>query len=137
MSGIVAIDLFAGAGGLTLGTEMAGVPIVLSVDNDGPSCAALSANHGFHSGTVMHADVVGLGGDALRSAAGIGSKAPLIVVGGPPASPSPRPPIGSIAVKRLHTDAPGHVANRRRSPQRAPPPGPIPGDPWSASSSAS
>lgn len=104
MSGIVAIDLFAGAGGLTLGTEMAGVPVALSVDNDGPSCQTLSGNGGHHEGAVLQADVVRLSGEELRSAAGITSTAPLIVVGGPPCQP--------FSKAAYWTDS-GHEAYRR------------------------
>ena len=87
MSGIKAIDLFAGAGGLTLGTEMAGLPVALSVDNDGPSCDTLRLNDTHHSGGVLQADVSALDGANLRSMAGLGKKDPLIIVGGAPCQP--------------------------------------------------
>lgn len=87
MSGIKAIDLFAGAGGLTLGTEMAGLPVALSVDNDGPSCDTLRLNDTHHSGSVLQADVACLDGAGLRAAAGLSKKDPLIVVGGAPCQP--------------------------------------------------
>lgn len=87
MSGIVAVDLFAGAGGLTLGTEMAGLPVALSVDNDGPSCDTLRLNDEHHSGGVLQADVTTLTGSSLRGSAGLSAGAPLIVVGGAPCQP--------------------------------------------------
>jgi DNA (cytosine-5)-methyltransferase 1 len=87
LSGIKAIDLFAGAGGLTLGTEMAGLPVALSVDNDGPSCETLRLNDTHHSGDVLQADVTTLTGRTLRAAAGIKARDPLIIVGGAPCQP--------------------------------------------------
>lgn len=87
MSGILAIDLFAGAGGLTLGTETADLPVALSVDNDGPSCDTLRLNDTHHTGRVLQADVAALEGDDLRAAAGLGHKDPLVIVGGAPCQP--------------------------------------------------
>jgi len=85
--GIKAVDLFAGAGGLTLGTEMAGLPVALSVDNDGPSCDTLRLNDTHHSGGVLQADVASLDGDHLRAAAGLRRTDPLVIVGGAPCQP--------------------------------------------------
>jgi len=87
LSGITAIDLFAGAGGLTLGTEMSGLSVALSVDNDEPSCDTLRLNDTYHSGGVLQADVASLDGDGLRSAAGLSKKDPLVIVGGAPCQP--------------------------------------------------
>jgi DNA (cytosine-5)-methyltransferase 1 len=84
---VAAIDLFAGAGGLSLACAMAGAEVRLHVDFDPVACATLRANPSHHVGTVLEADVAALTGDDLRSAAGISHKEPLFVVGGPPCQP--------------------------------------------------
>jgi DNA (cytosine-5)-methyltransferase 1 len=81
------IDLFAGAGGLSLGAVQAGGDLRLSVDNDSWSCATLGANHDHLGGSVVEADITTLSGDELRQEAGLGDSDPLVVVGGAPCQP--------------------------------------------------
>lgn len=81
------IDLFAGAGGLSLGAAAAGCDVRLSVDNDKWSCRTLKANPDFIDGGVLHADVTTLSGADLREAAGLAEVDPLMVVGGAPCQP--------------------------------------------------
>jgi DNA (cytosine-5)-methyltransferase 1 len=85
--GIPVIDLFAGAGGLSLGACAAGCEVRLSVDNDQVSCETLEANEEFLGGEVMCADVSELDGADLRRAAGLEASDPLLVVGGAPCQP--------------------------------------------------
>lgn len=84
---IPVIDLFAGAGGLSLGAAAAGCDVRLSVDNDKWSCTTLKANPGFVDGDVLLADVTTLSGADLREAAGLAEDDPLLVVGGAPCQP--------------------------------------------------
>ena len=42
---MIGIDLFSGAGGLSLGAEMAGIDVVFAVDNDKFAARTYSANH--------------------------------------------------------------------------------------------
>ena len=86
-SGIATIDLFAGAGGLGLGAQMAGAEVRLSIDNDGPSCATLRANEKLRSGRVLEADVTKLSGRELRDRADISRDEPLLIIGGAPCQP--------------------------------------------------
>jgi DNA (cytosine-5)-methyltransferase 1 len=79
------IDLFAGAGGLAIGAEMAGCDVRLSVDFDDWSCRTLEENFDDH--VVLNADVSGLTGEELRDLAELSDDDPLIVVGGPPCQP--------------------------------------------------
>jgi DNA (cytosine-5)-methyltransferase 1 len=81
------IDLFAGAGGLSLGAIAAGCDVRLSVDNDEMSCKTLAANPDHLAGAVMCADVTELSGGDLRAAAGLDAGDPLLVVGGAPCQP--------------------------------------------------
>lgn len=55
MTGLTATDLFAGAGGSTLGAEAAGVDVALAVNHWAPAVDTLTANH--HRCVVEHADL--------------------------------------------------------------------------------
>ncbi|MDQ2631648.1 MAG: DNA cytosine methyltransferase [Actinomycetota bacterium] len=85
--GIPVIDLFAGAGGLSLGAAAAGCDVRLSVDNDEVSCRTVEANPEFLGGAVECADVTELSGADLRRLAGLEDSDPLLVVGGAPCQP--------------------------------------------------
>ena len=84
---VPAIDLFAGAGGLSLGATYAGCDVRLSVDNDQVSCRTVEANSEFLGGEVECADVTELSGADLRRLAGLEDADPLLVVGGAPCQP--------------------------------------------------
>ena len=84
--GIAVIDLFAGAGGLSVGAHLAGGRVAASVDIDAMACETLRANAKYH-GNVSDADVCTLSGKDLRQLAGISAKEPLVIVGGPPCQP--------------------------------------------------
>lgn len=84
---VPAIDLFAGAGGLSIGAEAAGADVRLLVDNDSASCATLRANPEVHSGEIIERSVLELSGEQLRELAGVAQSDPLLVVGGAPCQP--------------------------------------------------
>jgi DNA (cytosine-5)-methyltransferase 1 len=81
------IDLFAGAGGLSLGAVDAGCDMRLSIDNDEVSCRTLEANPEFLGGAVECADVTAVSGADLRRLAGLEDSDPLMIVGGAPCQP--------------------------------------------------
>ena len=76
------IDLFAGAGGMSLGFEQAGFDIAAAVDIDPVHCAVHKFN--FPDTVVIPRSVSGLSAHEIRVAAGIGRRTVDCIFGGPP-----------------------------------------------------
>lgn len=76
-----AIDLFSGAGGLSLGLESAGFDVLLAVDSWGIAVDSYTKNFGH---AALCADLSQLSTDQILEAAGISSGQADLVVGGPP-----------------------------------------------------
>lgn len=78
----IGIDLFVGAGGMSLGFEQAGFDVVAAVEMDPIHSAIHTFN--FPDCAVLPRSVVGLSGKEIRVAAGIGNKQVDCVFGGAP-----------------------------------------------------
>lgn len=80
------VDLFAGAGGLSVGATLAGCDVRACVEIEQRACDTMRLNAGYHR-KVVQADVCQIEGEQLREIAGLGKKEPLIIVGGAPCQP--------------------------------------------------
>jgi DNA (cytosine-5)-methyltransferase 1 len=78
----IGIDLFAGAGGMSLGFEQAGFDVVAAVEIDPVHCATHEFD--FPNCAVLCADVSKVSGDRIRTAAKIGKREVDVVFGGAP-----------------------------------------------------
>lgn len=78
----IAIDLFAGAGGMSLGFERAGFDVVAAVEIDPVHASVHKFN--FPECAVIPKSVVGLTADEIRAIAGIGNAEVDVVFGGAP-----------------------------------------------------
>lgn len=78
----LAVDLFAGAGGLSLGLEQAGYEIAAAVEYDPIHAAVHEFN--FPYGTTFCADVSRITGEQIRLESEIGDREIHLVAGGPP-----------------------------------------------------
>jgi len=78
----IGVDLFAGAGGLSLGFEQAGVDVRAAVEIDPVHCAVHEFN--FPNCTSICADATALKGSDIRKAAGLGNARVDVVFGGAP-----------------------------------------------------
>lgn len=78
----IGIDLFAGAGGMSLGFEQAGFDVAAAVEIDPVHCAVHKFN--FPKSAIIPQSVEGLSGAGIRVAAGIGNAQVDCVFGGAP-----------------------------------------------------
>jgi DNA (cytosine-5)-methyltransferase 1 len=85
--GIPAIDLFAGAGGMSLGALAAGADVRALLDLDSAACQTVRTNPRHMDAVVLEADVLTVRGRSLRDEAGIADDEPLMIIGGAPCQP--------------------------------------------------
>ena len=78
----VAVDLYCGAGGMSLGFEQAGFRVAAAVDVDPIHCETYSRNFPGHH--TLCADVTELSGEDLLRQAGLDGKRIDVLFGGPP-----------------------------------------------------
>ena len=78
----IAVDLFSGAGGLSLGFEAAGFDVAVAIDLDPVHCATHEFN--FPYSATMCRDVGDLDARQIRAASGIGDTPIGVVIGGAP-----------------------------------------------------
>jgi DNA (cytosine-5)-methyltransferase 1 len=86
-NGIATIDLFAGAGGLSIAAASEGCDLRLHVDLDPVACETLRLNERYHAGRVLRTDVSEVSGREIREMTDLADDDPLLVIGGPPCQP--------------------------------------------------
>lgn len=81
-----AIDLFAGAGGFSLGLQQAGIDVVAAVETNKTCVWTLEANkaRSFPKMKIIQADICTLSGEYLLTQVGLAKGQLDILVGGPP-----------------------------------------------------
>lgn len=84
---IKAISLFSGAGGLDIGSHMAGVPVVFSIDIEKDATETLKLNHLFENTKVVHGDLFEYGSEQIKESLSENYKGKFILIGGAPCQP--------------------------------------------------
>ena len=78
----IAVDLFAGCGGFSLGFEQAGFDVLAAIEIDPIHCATHQYN--FPYGSVICRDITTVTGAEIRNSSSIGNKEIDVVFGGSP-----------------------------------------------------
>lgn len=85
--GVKTISFFSGAGGLDIGAQMSGAPIISSLDFDKDSVATLQANRYFSNAQHIHGDIKDITGKDYKKLLKESNPDKLILIGGPPCQP--------------------------------------------------
>lgn len=84
---IKAISMFSGAGGLDIGTQLAGIKVISSIDNFEDSVKTLKLNK-FFKGTIHEVgDITKIDGEHYKEILEKEKPEKLIIIGGPPCQP--------------------------------------------------
>jgi DNA (cytosine-5)-methyltransferase 1 len=86
-TGLCAVDLFAGAGGFSLGAGWAGIDVVAGVENNPHACATYKRNlidTGFSNGRLFDEDIMCLRPEELMQKSGLSRGRCNVLLGGPP-----------------------------------------------------
>lgn len=86
-SGVHAISLFSGCGGLDIGTQMAGVKVISTLDFEPATIETMNSNAFFAHAEHHCADVRNIKGDFYSNIIRQNNPDKLILVGGPPCQP--------------------------------------------------
>jgi DNA (cytosine-5)-methyltransferase 1 len=87
MDVLTVIDLFSGAGGLSVAAAKAGGAVRMSVEIDPTCCETLRINRRWHSGDIVESDVAELSGAAMRKRLGLHGSDRVVIIGGAPCQP--------------------------------------------------
>ena len=86
-SNVVAISLFSGCGGLDIGSHLAGIPVISSIDFDEDSIKTLKQNKIFQDSKIIWGDVRGVYSKYYREIVKKHKSDKTILIGGPPCQP--------------------------------------------------
>jgi DNA (cytosine-5)-methyltransferase 1 len=74
---MIGVDLFSGAGGMSLGAQLSGVKIAMAIESDPYACATYAANH--KNVSLLNKDIRTVCAIKLPS-----RRKPVVLFGGPP-----------------------------------------------------
>jgi DNA (cytosine-5)-methyltransferase 1 len=106
---VQAIGLFSGAGGLDIGTQLAGAKVISSLDFDKDSVATIKANSYFSHGKHFHCDIRNINLKIYKDLITKSKPSKLILVGGPPCQPFSKAGYWVTNENRLGSDDPRNM----------------------------
>jgi len=74
---MIGVDVFSGAGGMSLGAQLSGVKVAIAIESDRYACATYAANH--KNVAIINKDI-----RSVRSIKLASRRKPLVLFGGPP-----------------------------------------------------
>lgn len=107
--GVKTISFFSGAGGLDIGAQLAGAPIISSLDFDKDSVATLQANRCFSNAQHVHGDIKDVSGKDYKKLIKENNPDKLILIGGPPCQPFSKAGYWVTHKNRLGSDDPRNM----------------------------
>lgn len=108
-SKIHAISLFSGCGGLDIGTQLAGVKVISSLDFDKDAVATLKANPFFAHTCHRHEDIRNVKASDYSEVLRVNNPEKLILVGGPPCQPFSKAGYWKTLSQRLGPEDPRNM----------------------------
>lgn len=84
---IKAISLFSGAGGFDIGSHMAGIPVVFSIDIEEDCIETLKLNEIFKETKKVHGDLFDYSSEEIKASLGDNYNGKKILIGGAPCQP--------------------------------------------------
>tara|TARA_R110002033_G_scaffold46013_2_gene90295 strand:+ start:2516 stop:3715 length:1200 start_codon:yes stop_codon:yes gene_type:complete len=108
-SKIHSIGFFSGAGGLDLGSQLAGSKVISSLDFDRDSVATLKANKYFNHTEHLHKDIKEMSSSDYKGIIKSNNPEKLILIGGPPCQPFSKAGYWKTHENRLGSEDPRNM----------------------------
>ena len=108
-SKVQAVSFFSGAGGLDIGTQLAGSKVISSLDFDEDSVKTMRNNKYFSHAKHIHADIEQINASSYSKVISENNPEKLILVGGPPCQPFSKAGYWVTHKKRLGSKDPRNM----------------------------